>query len=351
MKKLLMIIVLGFFVMLSGCFETYDPNIVLYTKEEAIEIAEEKYDIKEWFFTDYQIRNEILFAIVEGENAEEAIDAFAGMNGNHDIKGMFRDHKCYIAYGVTNSGEHKFIYYNISISKDMPLVDAIGASKYPYECSYEDIAEAVSNIDSTYVKNKLAYLKDIDYDKLQIHLLDKFTIQVNFKEISYGMGLKLYKENDNVVVDVVNLVDSKNEIFYSSSSNFEYIVEEVNNSNYDTFIETKIRLERIYNDDTGKGDWYAYFYVVENVEIEYLDVSESINFKFSYTADGETKEFNSNWAINGITTRDIYRSSYIDRGKILIAAGVDEFTYDEIVVSTNNIGGFVKYKKLSELDW
>ena len=345
MKKILTIFILGIFLLLIGCDYTYDPNIVSYTHEEALQLAEEKYDIDEWIFTKQQIRREILFEIVEGDNANEAIEAFAGVNGNHDIQGMFSEHKCFLSYGITKNNEHKFIYYNISINKKTDLAKAIGASKYPYSCTYEDINTAIDNIDSLYVKKKLDYLKKEAYDDLHYLLDEELTFKINFSDVSYYVGLKIYKEDDQVVVDIINFDDAKKTIFYSSSKNYQYQLDEINNNNSASYFDPQIRIEGIYNDAKKIYNYYAYFYVTEKMDIDLMKVNASINVKFNYTVNGENKDYDVDWSINGINSNHIYRGNKIYYAKLLIAENVSDFTYDNLLVTTNRADGFIRYRK------
>lgn len=320
-----------FFIFLYGCDVSSNPNIITYTSEEVLQIAKDKYDIQEWYFTGIQVRDEIPFNITNGENVEETIKAFAGVNGNREYKMQFLNHKFYVAYGVNSQNEHKFIYYNLHLNKNMEIAKAMGISNYPYACYLKDLATGIDSIKSNYIQSKVAYLKDLELNDLNVVLLDQLTISVNFTEVGYYTGLKLVKENDEIVVDIVNLVDMNYDLFYSSRSAYQYEIAEITLENYDTFFTPILRI------DSEGNDYYGYFQLEEKGNIDFLDLTIQVKVTFNYNENKNRKTYNHEWVMNKI------RVGYIN--KILIARNANDFSYEDFKYTIVSLKGFIRYQK------
>ena len=142
---------------LSSCFgSTTFPNMVEYTEDEVLEIASEKYEIDSYIFTDlefygivtsdesgnFELENyscNMSVDFINGDNVKTAFTSFAGKNGGHDIQGMYRDFLCYVALGINENGDTKYVYYNTNLDKYAKIADTIGSSDYPFDVLPSDI--------------------------------------------------------------------------------------------------------------------------------------------------------------------------------------------------------------------
>ena len=231
MKKIIaiMIIILTT-LLLSSCFlfgwtTTYPgmvttyPDMVEYTEDEVLAVAKEKYTVTEWIFTDAVIRGEAWYdaegvfklefdeerfstEFAGGDNIENAMTAFAGKNGGHDIQVRYKYFLCYVALGKCADGSLKFVYYNTNVHKDAELADTIGASDYTLKVSPTEIVDSLFSAPlnwgamTRYLSNyKNMNPAGFDYSGERLSVMRR----ERYGGISY---MEFYKENGEVVFDL-----------------------------------------------------------------------------------------------------------------------------------------------------
>ncbi len=223
---LVMLFVVGF--ALVGCFDyTEFPDMVEYDEETVLETAKAKYGIDHFIYTsdqlhgkvdksdgvkiEYLLHDSYSTEFINPSDTDSALTAFAGKNGNHDIQGMYNYFLCYIALGITEDGNAKFIYYNTNIHKDAELADTIGASDYPYDILPSDITDGIYQVNG----NWLAMNTFLNKVKGKGYRYTEQRLTKSFESDSGGRGLVdvvYYRENDKVAYD----------IYYSEPVNGEY---------------------------------------------------------------------------------------------------------------------------------
>lgn len=288
MKKILsLFIIISLFMILTSCIP--DFNVIKYTEEEVLEIAKEKYNIKEFYYTDLEVKiindklsqisydnyycNGIFTKIINPDNLEKALSSFAGKR-EYNKKYSF-DFVCYLALGITEDNKSLFVYYNTTINKNQNIIDTIGSSEYPYDVKLEEI--------------NLNFIEEIELTSLRNNLKKEFNAKINIKNIFYHFDkptfislpyyskeatmIQLYKENNSIVYDIFeiekngsfeynniqNILISK-ELIYSTSNNYE------------------VHFNKL---DENVNDYFDLKYTVEqSKEADYLDlISGTITLK------------------------------------------------------------------------
>ena len=240
MKKIIAIFccafVFAFF--LSACFgsKVY-PDMVEYDEAEVLEVAKEKYGIQSFEFTGSVIRGskcydengEFYFSefserfstdFINGDNIEAAFSSFAGKNGNHDIQGKFRNFLCYVALGVGADGQAKFIYYNLNLNKYAEIADTIGCSDYPYDILPSEITDELLTVPQ-------------DWGAMNVYMNRHFknignALSFSGNRLSCGYServnqyvtIEFYRENGQIVYDLIYINDSEPHIVYSTSDRY-----------------------------------------------------------------------------------------------------------------------------------
>ena len=292
---ILLFIIVNLFT-LSACFDyTEHPNMIEYQESEVLEIAKEKYDIKEWIFTGQELdgsykENELTlfneFKIINPKNFDNTMTSFAGKNGNHDVQGRYSNFLCYYGLGINYNNEAKFIYYNYNLDKNASIIDTIGISDYPYDVLPTEIPVEASGL-----------FKNIEYNKLYLGLnncfksfspkgfnysRDRLTVDCSYYYSKYTKGyMEFYKENGNIVFDYYVLKKNEEEyqLVYSSSNryqiyfhqygydvsniiNIDYSVEENNNmeviKGYVKLDENKIDGTIIFSKIISRVEYFGY---------------------------------------------------------------------------------------------
>ena len=250
MKKILalLLIVLTTFT-LSSCFLfgdfTTHPDMVEYTENEILEVAKDKYGVTGWIFTGTEIMGKAWYdaegafclefyndgqfstEFVNGDNIEEAMQAFAGKNGNHDIQGRYSHFLCLVALGECADGSLKFVYYNTNIHKDAKIADTIGASDYTFEVLPSEIANDLFTVDSKWTSMQL-FLNDYKdgHPRGFYYSGERLTRRRNEKYNGY-IELEFYKENGEVVYDIYYTKDEEKpderRLVYSTSDRYGVI--------------------------------------------------------------------------------------------------------------------------------
>ena len=246
MKKTiaLLLIVLTTFT-LSSCFlfgdVTTHPDMVEYTEEEILEVAKNKYGVTEWIFTGKGIHGgfwydaEGTFCLeedfgtdfVNGDNIENAMTAFAGKNGGHDIQGKYRYFLSYVALGKCDDGSMKFVYYNTNIHKDAEIADTIGTSDYALDVLPTEIVDSLFNAPHNWgaMTRYLSNYKNMDpagfnYSGERLSVMRR----ERYGGISY---IEFYKENGKVVFDLYNdnqeYDEEERRLVYSTSDRYGVI--------------------------------------------------------------------------------------------------------------------------------
>ena len=249
MKKIIAMICCALLItlLLTACldYKKY-PDMVEYDKTEVLDLAKAKYGIKSFVFTDEELHGEKHYDendgvsvslytkkfgtdFINGDNIEAAFTSFAGKNGNHDIQGMFRYFLCYVALGVSEDGQAKFIYYNLNLDKDAEIADTIGCSDYPYDILPTEITDELL----TPPQNGSAMQAYMS--KIKGYYTDILTgLSFSGDRLSYGYGerahwheyLEFYRENGRIVYDLIYIADTEEgepNLIYSTSDRYGVI--------------------------------------------------------------------------------------------------------------------------------
>jgi hypothetical protein len=268
LKKLIAtMLLLSFLFILSSCFDyTTYPDMVEYSFDEVLKIAEDKYSINKWIFKDDEIHGKYSdgnlnsykeIKLVNGDNLDVAFTSFAGKNGNHDIQGMYGNFICYYALGTDINGNAKFIFYNINLNKDASIYDTIGSSDYLYEV----LPNKVVNL-SYQIFNK------INYDKLSLEInnqykdltLSSFNYNYDRLTVTYGVKsnekvkgdsyLEFYLEDENIVYDYYRINDKKEYVLKYSSSNKYAIIYDCYECDIDKYVDINYTIDTSTEDNS-----------------------------------------------------------------------------------------------------
>ncbi len=243
MKRLLvMFLVISFcLIPLSGCF-TYIkyPDMVEYNESEILDVIKEQFNIKSFIFTSDQLHGEIDTSagfkvellgdkystdFINPVNMKKALTSFAGKNGGHDIQGMYSYFLCYVALGINEDGEAKFIYYNTNIHKDAKIADTIGTSDYPYDILPNEITDDYYIAEWGAMTRFLAKFKNTSF----IYSGDQLSKKL---DLGYHQGkaeIKYYTEDGHIVFDLYHIQSSgydkleASNLVYSTSSRYGII--------------------------------------------------------------------------------------------------------------------------------
>ncbi len=322
MKKILIAFLTTFFCLtLTSCFETTKfPDMVEYSEEEVLEVAKEKYNIKRFYYTGVRVNKKdyekeefsydnfdccgILNNLVNPNNVEVALTSFAGKNGGHDIQGMFRYFACYVALGIDEDNNAKFIYYNTNINKNKKIEDTIGSSDYPYDLHPSKInTRFMDEITMDWLR---AYFKKMYNDEISIkglyYCFDKPTIITYLGSRDIHM-IQFYEENNKTVFDIFRI--ELDDHYYTNNIN-EYI------TNQELIYSTSNQYEIYYAKyGANPNDFFEIKYTVEqSTEASYLDLvsgtitlkdvgKEVVSYSFNYCITYKVKMENGD-----ITTQD-----------------------------------------------
>lgn len=231
---------------LSSCFLfgdfTVHPDMVEYSKEQILDVAKNKYNVEEWIFDNVELVGKVQndgtnFKVelcsdkfssqfVDGDNIENALQAFAGKNGNHDVQGKYSIFLCFVALGKCADGSLKYVYYNMNIHKDAVIADTIGASAYTFDVSPTEITDDLFNVDQKWTEMQL-FMKDCkgNNPKGFVYSGERLTRYVSTNK--YGISLEFYKEDGKVVCDMYyangDATPNGSVLFYSTSSRYRVI--------------------------------------------------------------------------------------------------------------------------------
>lgn len=240
-KSAFLLAICLFFLPLTACFHTTEyPNMKEYSQEEVLQVAAEKYNVRQYLFPDrtYYLYGEVdrdedgIFRVqsytstfsvdfINGDNIENAMTAFAGKNGPHDVQMTYRNFLCHIAIADTDNGA-KYIYYNTNIQKDADLVDTIGASDYSFDTLPTEVTQEVFSAPDdwqamrTYLQSwQESYTHTISYSRERLTFTRPYRDQ-GVEEI------ELYKENGKIVFDLYyqSVDDPDRQFVYSSSDRY-----------------------------------------------------------------------------------------------------------------------------------
>ena len=246
MKRLLcVLVIITSLLILSSCFlwkSTKYPDMVEYTQTQILEVAKEKYSITEWIYIDSELRGRTWYTdtgafkiethdtqysgnLVNGDNTEKALTAFAGKKGGHDVQGLYGNFLCYVALGKCADDTLKFIYYNTNIHKDAEIADTIGASDYTLEVLPTEINNSLFTAPYEWLEMQLFLNRFMDANPRSfIYSGKRLKLQKNYGGI---VELEFYKENGEVVYDVYfdKAQDDEEErrLVYSTSDRYDVI--------------------------------------------------------------------------------------------------------------------------------
>ncbi len=313
MKKLFVLLPMVFFIlMLVSCFlfgkTTTYPDMVEYTSEEVLSVAQEKYQIKKWLFnsqyesiygeTNYRddgtleitsFNTQFSTNFVNGDNIDVALTSFAGKNGGHDIQGSYRYFLCYVALGEREDGSLKFIYYNTNIHKDATIADTIGASDYTFEVSPLEITDELFVVDlnwtmmNSYLTKHFAKKNAENYTYTGERLM--LTTYNKYNDLIY---LEFYKEDGKIVYDLYYFEDrskpENKQLIYSTSERYGVIY-----SYYGCDITKYFNVSQIVQQSTDDHNCMRLSGSVELKEIDGTILYSKISYKASYqvVSDGD----------------------------------------------------------------
>ena len=214
MKRLLcVLVIITSLLILSSCFlwkSTKYPDMVEYTQTQILEVAKEKYSITEWIYIDSELRGRTWYTdtgafkiethdiqysgnLVNGDNTEKALTAFAGKNGRHDVQGLYGNFLCYVSLGKCADDTLKFIYYNTNIHKDAEIADTIGASDYTLEVLPTEINNSLFTAPYEWLEMQLFLNRFMDANPRSfIYSGKRLKLQKNYGGL---VELEFYKEN------------------------------------------------------------------------------------------------------------------------------------------------------------
>ena len=249
MKRLLcVLVIITSLLILSSCFlwkSTKYPDMVEYTQTQVLEVAKEKYSITEWIYIDSELRGRTWYTdtgafkiethdiqysgnLVNGDNTEKALTAFAGKNGRHDVQGLYGNFLCYVALGKCADDTLKFIYYNTNIHKDAEIADTIGASDYTFDVSPTEITDSLFDVPSNWHEMR-RFLEEFKAGNPSgfCYSGERLTRRRMKSYYSYVVE-EFYKEDGKVVCDLYYLQDEgtpeeRKILFYSTSDRYEVI--------------------------------------------------------------------------------------------------------------------------------
>ncbi len=251
MKKItsLLLVVLTAFT-LSSCFlfggVTTHPDMVEYTEEEVLSVAEDKYSITEWIITGTELVGKASYDaegafclefyddgqfstdFVGGDNIEAAMQAFAGKNGNHDIQGRYSNFLCLIALGKCADGSIKYVYYNTNIRKDAEIADTIGASDYTFDVLPTEITDSLFDVPSNWHQMRNFFDDFKGANPLGFYYSGERLSRRRMESYYDFIVEEFYKEDGKVVCDMYYLQDEgtpeeRKILFYSTSLRYEVI--------------------------------------------------------------------------------------------------------------------------------
>ena len=303
MKKIiaLLLIVLTTFT-LSSCFlfggVTTHPDMVEYTENEILEVAKEKYGITDWIFTGTEIMGKASYdadgafqltfyndgqfgtELVNGDNIEAAMQAFAGKNGGSHIQGMFSHFLCYVALGKCADGSLKFVYYNTNIHKDAAIASTVGASDYVFEVLPDEITDDLFTVDSKWTSMQLFLNNYKDGNPRGFFYSgERLTWRRSVKYNGYT-DLEFYKENGKTVYDVYYTEDAEKpderRLVYSTSERYGVI--------YDYYGVDKSQYFDITQTVTQSTEQESCMSLKAHVKAKEID-GEVLYSRFSYSAE------------------------------------------------------------------
>lgn len=247
MKRIfaLVLLVVAMFT-LSSCFWLDDvttyPDMVEYTAEQILDVAKNKYNIEEWIFDGVELKGEAKndgsnFQVelhtdrfgsqfVDGDNIENALQAFAGKNGNNYVQAKYSTFLCFVTLGKCADNSLKYVYYNVNIHKNAVIADTIGASKYVFDVSPTEITDELFDVDQKWTDMQL-FMKNCkgNHAKGFVYSGERLTRYVSTKY--YDLSLEFYKENGNVVCDMYysneDATPNEKTLFYSTSNKYQVV--------------------------------------------------------------------------------------------------------------------------------
>ena len=296
-KNVLLFLLFLMSITLIGCFEVvHHENLVVHDKNEVLEIAKEKYQIEKFYFTDYRINHDIPFVINNSNNYKKAITSFAGVNGGHDIQGMYKNFICYLAYGIDVNGNHKFIYYNTNLDKNDEIIDTIGASDYPYACNFEEIASSIDTIEYPLLKEKLSFLKKINQSSDITYIIgEELTLDFQVEKLVPNVirfQMTFDKHNGITVFDIYCFSRNESKLYYSTNPNSTLAT--INNDNYQEYLPLSFDITTRNNPYEN----YYYFLVtvtLDNKDYTFLNLYMNIILDVTLMIDGKEEKVVVTW--------------------------------------------------------
>lgn len=280
---------------LSSCFEiTTFPNMVKYDKEDVLAIAKEKYNVKDWLYTGgelhgafYKADDEYKFDINygktmaikidldSGDNLSAAFKSFAGENGGHYIQRDYWDFLSYIAIGLCEDDEIKYIYYNTNLDKDAVIADTIGSSNYNLDVFPTDITLESLNVPSNWddmnkLAKRLVAVKITDY----YYYGDRLTTSINTP--GGDCYIEYYLVDDELKYDIYSSSNEERELLYSNQDNYGVIYY------YDGFdYSNMISIDYDFADDEDEAIYNIHL-ELNNLPLYVIRAEIEYSYEYSY---------------------------------------------------------------------
>lgn len=328
MKRLLTVVILFTLCLtITSCFGTITrfPDMVEYEEQEILEVAKEKYNIKSFYYTSLRVDKShnasdefsynnyecqgIFNNIKNPDNLEKALTSFAGKNGGHDIQGRYALFACYVALGIDNNNNAKFIYYNTNINKNENIANTIGSSDYPYVLHPSKI--------------NTKFMDEITWDTFRSNFKKQYHGEISIKGLCYGFDkptiitslvsntgnylIQFYEEEEKVVFDIFKI---EVEDYYEYDDISQYI------KSMELIYSTSKKYDFYFNKyGVNPNDFFNIkFSVDQSTEASYLDLvsgtitvkdvgKEVVNYSFNYKITYKVKNENGQ-----IITKDEIRS-------------------------------------------
>ena len=299
-KNVLLFLLFIMSITLIGCFDVvYHENLVVYDKQEVLEIAKEKYQIGKFYFINYELYHEIPFEVNNSNNYEMAITSFVGVNGGHDIQGMYANFICYLAYGIDDNGNHKFIYYNTNLDKNEEIADTIGASDYPYSCNFEDIASSIDTINYPRLRDKLSFLKNLNPSSDVTYLIDeKLTLRFQVKGLvpnCTSFQMTFDKNNGKTIFDIYCFNRNEAQLYFSTNPNSTLAI--ITDDNYQEYLPLSFEIT-VKNNPYDKYYYFLVTITLDNKDYSFLNLYMNINLNVTLIIDGQEEKVVVNWDPN-----------------------------------------------------
>lgn len=237
MKKATTIFIMFVFTLtLASCISTSKyPNMVEYSEDYVLDIAESKYDISEFIVKGLKLhgvyesqKNNTIYEsikLIDPENLESAMTSFAGVEGGKPIQAEFHNFLSYYAIAKTNNDEVLFIYYNLNLDKKAPIYHILASSKYPYDVLPTEVSKSIFSSTSNVRLNNAFISIFVDSGRSEAFDYSRENLSITgYPSRQYSNTyMEFYKEDESVVFDFYHIDEESDNLIYSSSKRYGLI--------------------------------------------------------------------------------------------------------------------------------